>query len=265
MIRAPSFGVLLYRILTYPYSYRSALTRLLMSRFPSYRPHYLACMYDAATLAHHLGYTAISVLEFGVAGGSGLVAIERYAEEVRKKIGVRIESYGFDMGHAQGLPASQDYRDMPYLWQTGSYKMDEPALRKRLRSATLLLGDVATTINDFAQSKPAPLGVCFFDLDYWSSTLSALKLFDEMGDRMLPRVTCYFDDIHLSSRYTGVLAAIGDFNKSRSERKIFRLHGHHHDQKFGMSADKVMHLHAFCHPLYNRYIPGVTGVELPLN
>ena len=33
------------------------------------RPNYAYCMYNAAILAKQLGYSKISVIEFGVAGG----------------------------------------------------------------------------------------------------------------------------------------------------------------------------------------------------
>ena len=265
MFRQTSFGVMLYRVLSYPYPYRTAFLRMALAHFPSCRPHYLACMFDAALLARNLGYAKISAIEFGVAGGHGLLAIERYSNLVFKKTGVQFESYGFDMGDAQGLPKPEDYRDMPYLWEAGDYAMDEEALRKRLRRSKLYLGDVSTTVKDFVRDDPAPLGTCFFDLDYWSSTTHALKLFDLIGENTLPRVTCYFDDVDVSSDYTGVLAAISDFNLAHPQKKIFRMHGHHHDQKFGMLADRICHVHDFRHPAYNRYIPGVTAKQLPLS
>ena len=38
------------------------------------------------------------MLEFGVAGGAGLVAMERVAEGTESLIGIRIEVHGFDTG-----------------------------------------------------------------------------------------------------------------------------------------------------------------------
>jgi hypothetical protein len=202
-------------------------------------------MYDAALLAKTLGYARISAVEFGVAGGQGLLAIEHYSEIVFRKTGVQFESYGFDMGNAQGLPAPTDYRDMPYLWEAGDYRMDEEALRKRLKRSKLYLGNVSKTVADFIEDRPAPLGVCFFDLDYWSSTAHALKLFDLIAEDRLPRVTCYFDDIDVASSWTGVLAAISDFNLAHPDKKIFRMYGHYHDQKFGLFANRIFHMHDF--------------------
>jgi hypothetical protein len=153
---------------------------------------------------------------------------------------------------------------LPYLWEAGDYKMDEQLLKRRLRHSTLYLGNVSDTLKDFVGDNRAPLGACFFDLDYWSSTAHALKLFDLAGDNMLPRVTCYFDDVDVSSEYTGVLAAISDFNLAHDDKKLFRMYGHHHDQQFGLLANRVLHMHAFQHPSYNRYVPGITCKEIPL-
>ena len=48
------------------------------------------------------------MLEFGVAGGAGLLSLERIAELVEGLTGVEIEVHGFDTG--TGLPAPKDYR-----------------------------------------------------------------------------------------------------------------------------------------------------------
>ena len=37
------------------------------------RPHYLYCIYNAAILAQRLGLGKISIIEFGVAGGNGIL------------------------------------------------------------------------------------------------------------------------------------------------------------------------------------------------
>src|SRR5262245_50288865 len=48
------------------------------------RPSYTWGVLQAAHLGKALGYPAISVLEFGVAGGNGLVALETAALEVEQ-------------------------------------------------------------------------------------------------------------------------------------------------------------------------------------
>src|SRR5581483_12468852 len=75
------------------------------------RPQYLWGTLLAARIAHGLELERISVIEFGVAGGNGLIALERAASAASDLIGVDIDVYGFDIG--SGFPASQDYRDLP--------------------------------------------------------------------------------------------------------------------------------------------------------
>ena len=53
-----------------------------------------------------LGYDRISVIEFGVAGGNGLVALESCARQAAELSGVAIDTYGFDTG--TGLPKPTD-------------------------------------------------------------------------------------------------------------------------------------------------------------
>jgi hypothetical protein len=189
------------------------------------RPHYAYCVYHAARLAKQLGYPEISIIEFGVAGGSGLVLLERYAEEVGRELGgLQIQVYGFDSG--EGLPPPEDFRDLPYLWKPGFYRMDEHALRKRLTSAKLVLGDLRETAPAFFDSyDAAPIAAVMFDLDFYSSTCIALTLFDEDECHRLPRVLCFFDDIigdetELYSDFTGERLAIREFNDVRTARKI---------------------------------------------
>ena len=81
---------------------------------PLARPNYAYPVYQAAQLAHGSGEPRVSVIEFGVAGGNGLVAMEQYAEQVEKIFDVKIEVYGFDT--TEGLPAPVDYRDLLYHW-----------------------------------------------------------------------------------------------------------------------------------------------------
>src|ERR1700730_2552995 len=97
------------------------------------RPHYGYCLYHAAKLAVKLGYRKISAVEFGVAGGNGLITLEHHAEQVSEILPIEIEVYGFDTG--EGLPRPIDYRDLPYHWKEGFYKMDVKALEATLKRA----------------------------------------------------------------------------------------------------------------------------------
>ena len=86
------------------------------------RAEYAFGVKQAVYLATRLKLPSISVIEFGVAGGAGLIALERYALEIGKAHGIQVEVYGFDLG--TGLPAPLDYRDLGYVWKRGAYKMD---------------------------------------------------------------------------------------------------------------------------------------------
>jgi hypothetical protein len=85
---------------------------------------------------------------------------------------------------------------------------------------------VAETLPSFVQKhNPAPIGAIFMDLDFYSSTKQALKLFDLHRAHVLPRMFTYFDDVIgnstvLYNEYTGALLAISEFNKSHDEQKL---------------------------------------------
>ena len=172
---------------------------------------------------------AISVIEFGVAGGDGLLALEREAEAVEKELGVSIRVYGFDNGPA-GLPAFiGDHRDHPDKWKPGDFPMDEPLLRSRLgRRTTLVLGNVEETVPRFFDDPSVPpVGFIAFDLDLYSSTASALRILSMPGKRTLDHVALYFDDIEhsISHHFAGELLAIDEFNRANAQVKIDRWRG----------------------------------------
>ena len=54
------------------------------------RMHYAYIIFQAAQLAARLGQRKISIIEFGVAGGNGLLWMERHAEAVEKIFPVEI-------------------------------------------------------------------------------------------------------------------------------------------------------------------------------
>src|SRR5439155_1431251 len=113
----------------------------------------------------------------------------------------------------------------------GFYKMDRAKLEARLRRAKLVIGNVSETTKDFfAKHKPAPIACVMFDLDYHSSTVDALKLFDGGPETRLPRVYAYFDDIasgalRANNSHVGVLRAIEDFNDASDDRKVAKIAG----------------------------------------
>lgn len=221
------------------------------------RPHYAYGMYSAALLARNLNIRGISVIEFGVAGGRGLLALESLALTVADYVGVRIEVAGFDSG--VGMPAPVDYRDLPHVWGSGFYSMDEPKLRARLEPQTaLILGDVKETVPLWLSDRARPpLGFVAFDLDYYSSTVAAFRVFEEENVNIrLPRVYCYFDDIIWPERachneYTGELCAIREFNEKHKYKKICPIHRLARMRvRDEIWSDQIYVLHDFRHPLY---------------
>jgi hypothetical protein len=221
------------------------------------RPPYAFGIYHAADLAKRLGLPRMSAIEFGVAGGRGLLSMERIAAEVEAIFGVGIDIYGFDTGG--GLPPPKDYRDLPYVWEAAEYRMDEAALRARLSRARLLIGDVADTVGSFiAERAPAPIGFVSFDLDYYSSTVAALKLLDGAHGSFLPRVLCYFDDTLGTNRHVGELLAIEEFNAAHERAKIAPLHGLELTRRIpGFWNAGMRMLHLFDHPRYGDHVGDV--------
>ena len=218
------------------------------------RPQYLWPLLHSAHAARALGLPRIAALEFGVAGGNGLLALERAAAAATELSGTEIDIYGFDTG--TGMPAPTDPRDAPWLIEPSLFAMDEAALRQRLTRAELVLGNVRDTVAAWTRSDHAPIGFVAFDLDYYSSTVDALRLLDADPERMLPRVLCYFDDMfgHGWTDFMGVRAAVDEFNADHEQRKIAKIHG----LRYELPADeyeqawheKLYLFHLFDHPRY---------------
>jgi hypothetical protein len=220
------------------------------------RSQYGFGLLQAGRLAARLGISRISAIEFGVAGGNGLLALEDHARRVSRETGVEIDIYGFDSG--SGLPAPTDFRDMPYAWEEGFYAMDVDKLKKRLTSAKLLIGDVRDTVQQFGEADPAPIGFISFDLDYYSSTIAALRVLDLPFANLLPRVFCYFDDVaggpsYCYNEFTGELLAISEFNQSRPDRKLAKIAGLRHNFRTlpALWHEQTYVAHLFSHPHYN--------------
>ena len=80
--------------------------RLMARERGNLRPTYTWGVIQGCHLASTLGVKRISVIEMGVAGGNGLVSLERVSEKSEDIFGVGIDVYGFDSGC--GLPKPQD-------------------------------------------------------------------------------------------------------------------------------------------------------------
>jgi hypothetical protein len=232
------------------------------------RSHFTWCVVQAAHLAKALGQAEISVIEFGVAGGNGLLALERAAELVEPHFAVGIEVYGFDA--KTGLPRPQDHRDLPNLYQEGYFPLDEERLRARLTRADLFLGLVKETVPDFLATGPSPVGFISFDLDLYSSTVDAFEILAASPALLLPRVHCYFDDIfgYTFGDYNGERLAIAEFNAAGTDRKLSPIYGLRHfvtpDQFHAMWTEQIYLAHILDHELYNQNDGLWKGAEIDL-
>ncbi len=210
------------------------------------RMHYAYCMYMAALEAKTLGYKKISVIEFGVAGGQGLMNCEFHAKAISKLMGVDIEIYGFDRGI--GLPnENREYKDMVHLFHGGDYKMDQGKLEEKLAISKLVIGEIAeTTKNFFDKYNPATIGCVLVDVDYYSSTLPILDFLQMEDIRFLPRIYTYWDDISPEYEFQGEALAIHEFNLKNEKVKISP-----EGQYYQNYRQRTKICHKFTHPKYN--------------
>jgi hypothetical protein len=176
-----------------------------------------------ADAAKKQGLSRVTLIEFGVANGAGLLNMCRIAERTTKATGIDFRIVGFDTG--AGMPAAVDYRDLPDVFQQGDFPMDVARLRKSLPDfAELIIGDVKDTIPQFLQSvtADAPVGFVAVDVDYYSSAKDTLNVLQGRPNQYLPVVPVYLDDIALDScnPWTGELLAVHEFNDENKKRKI---------------------------------------------
>jgi hypothetical protein len=225
------------------------------------RRHYAYCTLRAADLAKERGLDAVTIVEFGVAGGDGLLNLCNIGNQVSVLTGVRIEVVGFDSGC--GMPAPRDYRDHPDLYQVGDFPMNVENLKHKLPAhGRLILGDLHATVPDFMKelSPRAPLGFAAVDVDYYSSAIEAMALFlDDEPRKYLPTTLLYLDDIIdiSNSRFTGELLAVENFNASHPMRKIDQ-HRFLRSERIFKNArwiDQIYTLHILDHPLMHQVAP----------
>lgn len=236
------------------------------------RPQYAWGTVMAAAQARALQKTDCSLIEFGVAGGNGLLALQTIAAEVSSFIGVRLHVFGFDTG--TGLPDIQDIRDMPQVWKRGDYRMDSEILKKRLAERTkLIIGNVNETVDDFLKQPHAPVGFVSFDMDLYTSTRDALALFRGPAAlaNCLPRVVCYFDDIMgvTMAAITGERLAIREYNEAhRYFRCISPVYGLRYDLGWphnrSLWPDMMYWTHFLDAPNYGTYDGLVPYTQAPL-
>lgn len=184
---------------------------------------YASNIWKIAAEAQSIGIKAFSVIEFGVAGGNGLMAMEFYAREISRLFNIEIEVYGFD--NAAGLPVIKENnieKELPYIFYGGAYNfMDIEKTKKRLRSAKLILGDIEETLKNFVEIyNPAPIGFISVDVDQYAGTAAILSFLESDDKNFLPRINMYFDDIEPAAELRGEHRAILEFNQKNQNMKI---------------------------------------------
>lgn len=222
-----------------------------------FRQYTAFCLYEAATRAKAQGLSEIKALEFGVASGAGLLNMCKIAERVKKATGVTVTVHGFDT--ASGLPPVRDYRDHPELYAEGDYVMpsSDDLIAKLPPFAELIVGPIAETVETFRESvsPSAPIGYVSLDVDYYFSSVDALKVFEGPAEAYLPFVNMYLDDTHdpHHSPSAGELLAIAEFNAAHPMRHAHPYTALRDKRIFKNAAwiSKIYAMHIHDHPLRN--------------
>lgn len=247
--------IFLLRVIGYDKPLRVAILKFLTLKFKTFRPHYENVLLESAIEAKKIGYERISVLELGVAGGNGIICLEKYKKKIEKIINIKIDIYGFDYG--EGLPQSNSKLDLPFLWSQGDYKINKEKLDKKINSE-IIYGDIKDSFKEFLKKDPAPISAIFFDLDYYTSTKNFLNILSESSKFLLPRVYCFFDDItnvnHYINEHNGVRLAIEEFNHENQNIKIGKSLSSLSDFKFSIGSEKLFILHNFSNDKYAKNI-----------
>lgn len=188
------------------------------------RANYLYGMLRAADVAKYCGKRSVTVIEFGVASGDGLLNMIHLAPTIEKETGITLRIVGFDTG--RGLPSVQGYKDHPELWRARDFSTeDRSALTGKLDGrAEIIWGDINDTVGPFAASidPSSPLGFISVDVDIYSATKAALRCLNGPAEKYNPGISMYFDDVSFffANEWAGELAAISEFNDEHELRKI---------------------------------------------
>ena len=189
------------------------------------RQHTAYCLLKCADNAKNKGVKTVTIVEFGVAAGAGLLNMAYIAKNVTKITGVNFQIIGMDTG--QGMPPPIDYRDHPDLYREGDFMMDIKALEDKLPDeVTLIIGDLKDTIPNLIDqlSPESPLGYVCLDVDYYSSSKIALTCLEGDAMNYLPVSYIYLDDLEDSAHNSncGELLAVKEINDNIFPRIVER-------------------------------------------
>jgi hypothetical protein len=225
------------------------------------RLQYSLSLAHAVLQAQHCSYNKITAIEFGVASGGGLFELCRAATYFKEHCDIEIEVYGFDS--AIGLPPQiPGYKDHPEIWKQGNYPMGNPdAIRSQLPNwAHLIIGNITDTITEFTDTftnTNSKIGFVSIDVDYYSSTVPCLKIFEMSPELYLPAVPMYVDDMNWLITYNewcGEALAIKEFNQTHEMRKI--------DAKPNFQINNFHVCHVLDHPIRTGQEPNREPFEI---
>ncbi|AIQ95500.1 hypothetical protein EW14_1489 [Prochlorococcus sp. MIT 0604] len=182
---------------------------------------------EAFTLANIEKVDKILIIEFGVASGSGLFNMSYIASKLSRIYKVDYEIIGFDTG--VGMPKPLDYKDHPEKYREGDFPSLKLKNTKLPEKTRVIYGEISGTIDKFVEKHKLNdnvIGFVSLDVDYYSSTKEALKIFNMPASNYLSRTPIYNDDeSHLDHNdYCGALLAINEFNKNNELRKFSKMH-----------------------------------------
>lgn len=247
--------IFILRVLGYEKPLRVAILKYLFIKFRQFRPHYETILLESVLQAKKLGYENVTVLELGIAGGNGIIALEKYKKNIEKLTKVKIRIVGFDTG--KGLPKIDNKFDLPFYWKEGQFKHNKEELESQTNSK-IIYGDVKDAIGKFIKINPENIVTIFFDLDLYTSTKNFLNLLPKLEKYLAPRVYCYFDEIHLPehwiNEHNGELLAIKEFNNENHNIKIGQTSDNINDFKFPLGKNELFVLHNFNHKDYDKFI-----------
>lgn len=216
------------------------------------REYYKVIIDQAIEEADALGIEKITFIEFGVYQGKGLLEVCRYLN--LRDLTDMVRVVGFDS--FEGLPKPTGRLDCPYLWQEGQFDATPKDVETMLGSHEyeLVIGNVFETLRSWECEYP--IGAISFDLDFYSSTVGALDVF--VDKPTMPRVYCYFDDLHTIDSL-GVRRAIREFRKTRNAMGQY-LEQSYAKEVISSSPSwnwKIYEYHNSQHKLYLHNVKGV--------
>ena len=210
--------------------------------------HYPMGLAHGVLQALYSGYTKITAIEFGVGTGGSFRNLLKAAEYYRQQFNIEIEIYGFDNG--TGLPDPiPGYKDHPEIWSQGQFVAPNLEVWQTQLPpwAHFVVGDINKTISKFKEKfaqDDSKIAFVSVDVDYYSSSAAAFKIFEMPATCYVPAVPIHMDDIIsliTFSKYAGQELAINEFNDAHELRKLERK-DHFRIQNFHVC-------HIFDHPI----------------